>query len=651
MKHSYHNLLAGIILFFAASCSVPDNQPVSTQPVNKFSDSTILNIYALQDERKSQAIASYFTSENPAYRKEAAMAMASVQDPGMIPFLAVLLDDANSQVRSSAAYALGQTYDSAALPFLAKAMLEEDSAVVVREIVESIGKVITQDSIEILHSIQPENDLEKEGFSWALYRAGLRNVHDPETVNRAVRLLDTGNTYKTRLGAAHFLARTRNISLDRHINQLSKSATQDPAPDVRMAIASALSKITTRRSFTLLSESLVDDGDYRVRINAIRALGAHSTWTLADTAYFINALADENINVQVASAETLAGVEGLDPVSMVQEAQKHPDARVKGILFTAAVNNGKDYPDAVEAIKAAYDSASDPYYKAALLSSLAHAPVAYDFIVTQIFKDVHPAVSTAGISALAEMRSMEQFPESLKQPMADVLRDVMKSGDIGLIYVGAQMLSNESYNFKESYEDISFLYESKETLSLPKDNEALQVLNKTIAYFESTDSDPVTENPYNHPIDWEYVKSIPKDLEVQVKTEKGTITFRMKVENSPGSVANFLTLAGSGYYDGISFHRVVPNFVVQGGCPRGDGFGGEDYSIRSEFSDLRYTEGSVGMASAGKDTEGTQWFITHSPTPHLDGRYTIFAQVTKGMDVAHTLEVGDKIETVTIPNF
>ncbi len=115
------------------------------------------------------------------------------------------------------------------------------------------------------------------------------------------------------------------------------------------------------------------------------------------------------------------------------------------------------------------------------------------------------------------------------------------------------------------------------------------------------------------------------------------------VEEAPGSVVNFVTLVKSGYFNGKFFHRVVPNFVIQTGCNRGDGFGSEDYSIRSEFSQRKYKTGSVGMASAGKDTEGTQWFITHSPTPHLDGKYTIFAEVVKGMEVVHQVEVGDQI--------
>jgi cyclophilin family peptidyl-prolyl cis-trans isomerase len=113
-------------------------------------------------------------------------------------------------------------------------------------------------------------------------------------------------------------------------------------------------------------------------------------------------------------------------------------------------------------------------------------------------------------------------------------------------------------------------------------------------------------------------------------------------------VANFVALARRHYFDHKFFHRVVPNFVIQAGCNRGDGFGSEDYSIRSEFSLRKYTTGSMGMASAGKDTEGTQWFITHSPTPHLDGRYTIFAEVISGIDVVHHIGIGDEIVSVTI---
>ena len=117
---------------------------------------------------------------------------------------------------------------------------------------------------------------------------------------------------------------------------------------------------------------------------------------------------------------------------------------------------------------------------------------------------------------------------------------------------------------------------------------------------------------------------------------------------APYTVLSFLKLAARHFYDGLPFHRVVPNFVVQGGDPRGDGWGGPDYSIRSEFSLLRFERGMLGMASAGKDTEGSQFFITHSPQPHLDGRYTIFGRVRDGMDLVDRLQVGDTITTVVV---
>jgi cyclophilin family peptidyl-prolyl cis-trans isomerase len=110
-----------------------------------------------------------------------------------------------------------------------------------------------------------------------------------------------------------------------------------------------------------------------------------------------------------------------------------------------------------------------------------------------------------------------------------------------------------------------------------------------------------------------------------------------------------MQLSRDGFYDGLNFHRVVPNFVIQGGCPRGDGYGSLDYSIRSELPPLHYDdEGYIGMASAGNHTEGTQFFITHSPTPHLDGNYTIFGKVESGMNIVHQIQMGDQIKNIKV---
>jgi cyclophilin family peptidyl-prolyl cis-trans isomerase len=106
------------------------------------------------------------------------------------------------------------------------------------------------------------------------------------------------------------------------------------------------------------------------------------------------------------------------------------------------------------------------------------------------------------------------------------------------------------------------------------------------------------------------------------------------------------TLVRKKFYDGLTFHRIVPNFVVQGGDPRGDGWGGPGFALRSEFGMGHYERGTVGIASSGKDTEGSQFFVTHSHQPHLDGRYTIIGTVTAGMEVIDRLQIGDRIEAM-----
>ena len=130
-------------------------------------------------------------------------------------------------------------------------------------------------------------------------------------------------------------------------------------------------------------------------------------------------------------------------------------------------------------------------------------------------------------------------------------------------------------------------------------------------------------------------------LRAVIHTRFGGMTLRLYAMEAPLTVYSFVKLARSGYFDGLTFHRVVPNFVVQGGDPRGDGWGGPGYTIRCEYNPIWYGRGTVGMALAGKDTGGSQFFITHSPQPRLNGRYTVFAQVVSGVDVLDRLTEGD----------
>jgi cyclophilin family peptidyl-prolyl cis-trans isomerase/HEAT repeat protein len=133
-----------------------------------------------------------------------------------------------------------------------------------------------------------------------------------------------------------------------------------------------------------------------------------------------------------------------------------------------------------------------------------------------------------------------------------------------------------------------------------------------------------------------------------VTTSKGSFTIELLPNDAPLTVDNFVRLAQRGYFGGVTIHRVVPNFVIQDGDPRGDGNGGPGYQIRCEINQVPYERAAVGMALSGKDTGGSQWFVTHSPQPHLDGGYTVFGRVIAGMDVVDNIVRGDKIRSITI---
>jgi len=134
-----------------------------------------------------------------------------------------------------------------------------------------------------------------------------------------------------------------------------------------------------------------------------------------------------------------------------------------------------------------------------------------------------------------------------------------------------------------------------------------------------------------------------------LETAKGTIKFELKETEAPLTTKNFIDLAQKGFYNGLTFHRVIRDFMIQGGCPKGDGTGGPGYSIRDEFHPkLKHTKGAVSMANAGPNTGGSQFFITEAPQPHLDGKHSVFGQVIEGQNVVESIKKGDKMLKVTI---
>ena len=135
---------------------------------------------------------------------------------------------------------------------------------------------------------------------------------------------------------------------------------------------------------------------------------------------------------------------------------------------------------------------------------------------------------------------------------------------------------------------------------------------------------------------------------IVIHTAKGDIELELFEDDAPNTVANFLYLAGRGFYNGLTFHRVIEDFMIQGGCPEGTGRGGPGYTFDDEFSSRKHARGVISMANAGPRTNGSQFFITHIETPWLNGKHTVFGRVVKGIEVVDAIAQGDKINSIEI---
>ncbi len=143
---------------------------------------------------------------------------------------------------------------------------------------------------------------------------------------------------------------------------------------------------------------------------------------------------------------------------------------------------------------------------------------------------------------------------------------------------------------------------------------------------------------------------VNKKYRATIETSKGNIVLDLYPKDAPKTVNNFVFLARQGFYDGLIFHRVIADFMIQGGDPTGSGRGGPGYRFEDEVKDnpLKHETGVISMANAGPNTNGSQFFITHAPQPHLDGKHTVFGKVIQGQDVVNAIEQGAVIKTITI---
>lgn len=613
---------------------------------NKFSDPLLVRIADYQDRRLADSLYPFLSHEDARYREEAVLAFGSLQQADNLDRIGkLLLMDADEHVRRAAAFALGQMQHPSAERVLLAALVKEKVPVNVGEILNAYGKTTPRWKLD--PSSFHDDSLKSAGLAWSLYRAGLRNKTEASANDVAMRLLGTSFSRDTRLGAAHYFARAAK-DFDAAEDALIV-ATGDNSAEIRMAAALALGKIHSDSSLATLKNLIKAGNDPRVVVNCIRAMRHHPYGRTKH--YLYEALKHKNIHVGVAASEVILETvpqEDWIEVSSLTNQVKH--WRIRSNLYAAALKAGKNKDLSVE-LQSNYQKAKLPYERAAYLGAMAYFPDLSTFVVSELHNADTPVIRSTAATALAGM-AKQDLSRASQAGLGSLFKKLMETeADPAVLGTIASVLADSTLGYPRVLGNPDFLHAAKGKLTLPEDNESLQAIEAAIAHFEGRSMPAPVQNEYNHPIDWELVKAIPTDQLATIKTGRGNITMRLFVNESPGSVSNFVDLARSDYFDNKYIHRVVPNFVIQDGCERGDGWGSENYSIRSEFSMRRYRTGSVGMASAGKDTEGTQWFITHSATPHLDGRYTIFAEVVEGQDVVNYLQVGDRINDVVIENF
>jgi cyclophilin family peptidyl-prolyl cis-trans isomerase/HEAT repeat protein len=434
-------------------------------------------------------------------------------------------------------------------------------------------------------------------------------------------------------------------------------ATQDPDHRVRIAALRALptSPITvvsaTRRPGKAANEVILQvktrpADSLRVRC-AGRALGARLPQeSLTAAEWFLKTPHDTATADNV--MDWLRYVVGIEYSAT---AARH--WRTRATLLQAALRHARaeQRPAITDTIRRRYAGTANQYERAALLTALAEDPAQFDFLAKEAALTAGPpVVPGSALAALVSLRGNKNFTAARQADFTAALRRALAGGDVAQLATAAEALASPTLAPAPQPEDLAALRQAQAKLTLPREIEAWLGLQQALDKLEKKPTPtPAPVGPASqHPIDWALVQTIPVGQRVQMTTTKGTILLELKVVEAPGSVASFVSLIKQHFYDGLYFHRVVPDFVAQGGDPRGDGSGSTPYNLRSEFSQLTYGAGAVGLASAGKDTESCQFFFTHQPTPHLDGRYTIFAQVVQGLAVVQQLEIGDKMLRVEL---
>ncbi len=632
----------------------------------------------LQTQRNGKELIRSLSSHDPSIRGRAAFALASVQDSLAIPFLVQLLQDSEDDVRADAAFALGQSYGSVSSDSLFSALMREAAYDVQLQLLDALGKKGDLQTLQKLATWNAHRSLE-EGVGRAISRFSLRGLHHPEAVKRLVTFLQSQDP-AVRRQAAYYFGRTPTTEPWSFVSDtlyaiLRSAGPVDPAAGY---LLQAVARLGRPEDTSLLIKWAHESDDWRIRTVAARAMASRLPEPNARRT-LLEMLSDSSEHVRVTAAETIAGFEGWEDAgveTIIQWIRDHPEAwRVSALLLLVPAKKGHwlFISEEIERRK------GSPLAYAHALRALASAPASdalAALTAAASSQDLH--VAYAALNTLYERWKEDRSDPTLIPVYFQAFADALQRRDLAASYVAAQAFEDSlfrplgapgllatTYRQMKAPEDIEPMTAILNSLGSVGDSSMATMLQTELQsahpILRAAAADalqkltgvryPAAPVParFDKTLDWKFLATLGRHPHLILRTDKGLIDIMLDAEQAPFTSQTLLQLAAAGAYDGVPFHRVVPNFVVQGGdIERGDGFGGPGFVIPSEFTRILFREGATGIASAGKDTEGSQYFITHSMQPHLDGRYTAFGYVAAGMQVVDRIYEGDLVRSTGI---
>jgi HEAT repeat protein/cyclophilin family peptidyl-prolyl cis-trans isomerase len=618
---------------------------------------TLRNLALWEDQRVTDnaRIFLYLREGSPLVRRRALEAIGRMQEPGDAPRVIPSLKDPDAEVFREAVFALGQIGSREAV----KPLLDARAGHSVEErcmIADALGKIGGDDAVEAL------TDMLRDFNGPVRGAAALGLARTPCDVAAGALMLgiyDPDPTVRWRVAYA-----MEKQPIQPRTCQVLSECLESEDPLVRAFAVRALGKLDCRGAVQSLI-LLLSDQDLCVAVNAARALGdLQSRDAVAPLSRLM--AGHRSADVRATAAESLAKIG--------RKAESAKDAMLQGQLDTSVMVR----ENSVRALASCLGERSEMFIDQARRdgSRLVRAAAIECYGTAGLKKhagqldqiasgDKDPMMRAAAVSALG-MLDDKSVPPLLVPRLADPDFTVAAAA---VTAIGKQEYREAAPALMDTYyaprgrefvdvqlEIITVLGDmgAVEAESLFVDatsHEDYRVRNAALEAMRKVGLNPPELPPAREQRETSYDRSRRKQLapptgtrHAVITTSRGAIEVELFGDDAIQTVANFVALAGKGFYRDLTIHRVVPNFVIQGGDPRGDGSGDAGYTVPAEVSRHQYGEGYLGIADAGKDTGSCQWFITFSPQPHLSGRYTIFGRVTKGMDVVWKIDRGDTFD-------